>query len=212
MISGPATRRPFARPRALHIAACIALLAWCALAGRAQAADAAISFNRVLQDLAAVRSVDVPFTETRHIAILTKPLILHGSLIYRRPDFLEKKVTAPIHQRFTLNGDRITLVDAQGRKRTISLDMAPEVSSIVGAYRALLRGDRKALEFNYWTKFSARQDHWQLQLEPKSRKLSQVIKSVVIDGVNARITRITTEQASGDRSVMRIRAPVTHSG
>ncbi|WP_455385597.1 LolA-related protein [Acidihalobacter prosperus] len=180
-------------------------------AGSALAAES-ISFDRVLQDLAAVRAVDVPFTETRHIAILTKPLILHGTLIYRRPDFLEKKVTAPIHQRFTLNGDQVTLVDAQGEKRTISLDMAPEVSSIVGAYRALLRGDRKALEFNYWTKFSAQNNHWELQLEPKARKLSQVIKSVVIDGVSARITRITTEQANGDRSVMRLQAPAGQGG
>ncbi|MEJ2479692.1 MAG: outer-membrane lipoprotein carrier protein LolA [Acidihalobacter sp.] len=180
-------------------------------AGSALAAES-ISFDRVLQDLAAVRAVEVPFTETRHIAILTKPLILHGTLIYRRPDFLEKKVTAPIHQRFTLNGDQVTLVDAQGKKRTISLDMAPEVSSIVGAYRALLRGDRKALEFNYWTKFSAQKNHWELQLEPKARKLSQVIKSVVIDGVSARITRITTEQANGDRSVMRLQAPAGQGG
>jgi outer membrane lipoprotein-sorting protein len=211
MISGPKAFSAAVRLRAAHVAMLALLLMLGAAAGRAQAADS-ISFDRVLQDLAAVRSVDVPFTETRHIAILTEPLVLHGTLVYRRPDFLEKSVTSPIRQRFTLNGDRVTLVDAQGQKRSISLDMAPAVSSIVGAYRALLRGDRKALEFNYWTKFSAQQDHWQLQLEPKSRKLSQVIKSVVIDGVNARITRITTEQANGDRSVMRIRAPVTHSG
>ncbi len=211
MISGPKAFSAAVRLRAAHVAMLALLLMLGAAAGRAQAAGS-ISFDRVLQDLAAVRSVDVPFTETRHIAILTEPLVLHGTLVYRRPDFLEKSVTSPIQQRFTLNGDRVTLVDAQGQKRSISLDMAPAVSSIVGAYRALLRGDRKALEFNYWTKFSAQQDHWQLQLEPKARNLSEVIKRVVIDGVNARITRITTEQANGDRSVMRLQVPAGQGG
>ena len=211
MISGPKAFSAALSLRAAHVATLALLLTLCAMTGRAQAAGS-ISFDRVLQDLAAVRSVDVPFSETRHIAILTEPLVLHGTLVYRRPDFLEKSVTSPIRQRFILDGDRVTLVDAQGQKRSISLDMAPAVSSIVDAYRALLRGDRKALEFNYWTKFSAQQDHWQLQLEPKARKLSEVIKRVVIDGVNARITRITTDQANGDSSVMRLQAPAGQGG
>lgn len=185
------------------------LLTGCTWAGAAQAA---IGFGRVLHDLAAVRSVEVPFTETRHLAILTQPLVLHGTLIYRRPGFLEKQVNAPVRQRFTLDGNRITMVDAQGHKRSLSLGMAPAVAELVGAYRALLGGNRKALEFNFWTKFHATGDHWRLRLEPKARNLRQVISRVVIDGTNGRITRITTVQANGDRSVMRLLAPVSGGG
>lgn len=169
----------------------------------AQAA-AAIKFKTVLHDLAAVHSVDVAFTETRRLAVFDKPVVLHGRLIYRKPDFLEKRITSPIRQRFILNGDRVTLTDAQGQARTISLDMAPGLSGIVGAYRALLRGDRKALEFDYWTSFNAEGTHWRLELEPKNNMLKKVLKHVIIRGTSGRITLIDTEQANGDRSTMRL--------
>ncbi|APZ42059.1 LolA-related protein [Acidihalobacter ferrooxydans] len=169
-----------------------------------------ITFGQVLGDLANVQSIKVPFTEVRHLSILTRALTLHGELIYRKPDFLEKRITAPVKQRFTLNGNRITLVDAQGQTRSISLNMAPPaLSGIVDAYRALLRGDRNALEFNYWTTFRAQGRHWRLVLEPKARNLQNYLKNVTIDGDGARIETIDTRQANGDRSVMKMQPPAT---
>ena len=70
----------------------------------------------LMQVLSDVPSSRARFIETRHSALLKKPLVLSGRLVYRRPDRLEKHVQTPFEESIIDRG--IARVDhAAGRRR-----------------------------------------------------------------------------------------------
>ena len=76
------------------------------------------------------------FTETKTMAVLTKPLVLTGTLAYSRPDRVEKHVLAPYEEHLVVQGDQLTLVNKDGTKR-IGVKSHPLIWSFVEAIMPL---------------------------------------------------------------------------
>jgi len=177
-----------------------AALAWPALA-------AEFELPALMEMLASVAGAKDNFTETRHSAMLNAPLVLKGSLVYARPDRLEKNVLAPYEERTVIDGNSVTIDNRTlKQKRTFSLASSGPVSALVESMRATLAGDRAALERHYSVQLDGRADAWTLSLAPREPKLAAMIKRIQIAGVRERVKRIEIEEASGDRSVMLIGA------
>jgi len=177
-----------------------AVLAWPACAAEFELAA-------LMDMLAAVPSEKDSFTETKQSALLSEPLVLKGSLVYARPDRLEKNVLAPYEERTVIAGNSVTIDNRTlKQKRTFSLAASGAISALVESMRATLAGDRAALERHYSVQLEGRADAWTLSLAPREPKLAAMVKRIQIAGVRERVKRIDIEEASGDRSVMLIGA------
>lgn len=196
MISG---NRPARRPILAGLAALL-------LSGIALPAPAAESWG--LEDLfarfAKIPSSNARFTETREIGMLTTPLESSGTLSYRRPDFLEKRTLQPQPEGLRLEGDRLTLTQADGASRTLSVSAMPEIQTYVESIRATLRGDVPSIMRFYEVALEGAPQDWRMQLTPRAEEARKIVQRIVIAGGDATIRRIEVLQADGDRSVMTI--------
>lgn len=196
MISG---NRPARRPILTGLGALL-------LSGIALPAPAAESWG--LKDLfagfAKIPSSNARFTETREIGLLTAPLESSGTLTYRRPDFLEKRTLQPQPEGLRLEGDRLTLTQADGASRTLSVSAMPEIQTYVESIRATLRGDVPTLMRFYEVALEGTPQDWRMQLTPRAEEARQTVQRIAIAGRDATIRRIEVLQADGDRSIMTI--------
>jgi hypothetical protein len=143
------------------------------------------------------------FHEEKHMAMLTEPLQLSGTLHYVRPDQIEKRVTQPYVESLRINRDRLEW-DSQGRTRTLSLRSQPQIWALVESLRATLAGDLPALQRHYKVKLEGTRTHWSLTLEPRYASLSQFIEQIRMQGLDNQLREVEIVEANGDRSLMRI--------
>ena len=196
MISGI---RPARRPILAGLAALL-------LSGIALPAPAAESWG--LEDLfagfAKIPGSNARFTETREIGMLTAPLESSGTLSYRRPDFLEKRTLQPQPEGLRLEGDRLTLTQADGASRTLSVSAMPEIQTYVESIRATLRGDVPSIMRFYEVALEGAPQDWRMRLTPRAEEARKIVQRIVIAGGATTLRRIEVLQADGDRSVMTI--------
>lgn len=161
-----------------------------------------------LEDLfarfAAIGNSNARFVETREVSLLNAPLESSGTLTYRRPDFLEKRTLQPQAESLRLEGDRLTLTQADGASRTLSVSSMPEIQTYVESIRATLRGDVPTIMRFYEVALEGTAQDWRMQLTPRADEARAAVQRIVIAGREAVIRRIEILQADGDRSVMTI--------
>lgn len=174
-------------------------------AAPAVAGAATLTVAELMQMLGAVESENARFIETRHSALLKAPLVLEGTLTYRRPDRVEKHVLSPYDERITVEGGQITLDNrTQNRKKTISISGAPGIAALIESVRATRAGDLDALQRYFALQLEGSRDQWTLTLRPLDDQLGRYVSLLALSGSAARIDRITVEEAGGDSSVMEI--------
>ncbi|HEX6157466.1 MAG TPA: LolA-related protein [Burkholderiales bacterium] len=161
--------------------------------------------DALMREMAAVPASRSRFVETRHLALLSRPLELKGSLTYERPSRLAKHVEAPFDELLTVNGEALSLVNrTKGEQRFLSLREQPALRALVESVRSTLAGDRTQLERHYRLQFSGARDAWRLHLVPRDAQLRDYVESITLAGAAARLQRIEALESSGDRSVMTI--------
>jgi hypothetical protein len=158
---------------------------------------------QLMSGFAAVEQSRARFHEEKHLAMLTEPLQLSGTLHYVRPDQIEKRVTQPYAESLRINGNHLEW-DSQGRTRTLSLRSQPQIGALVESLRATLAGDLPALQRHYKLKFEGTRTHWSLRLEPRYPSLSQFIDEIRMQGLDNQLRQVEIVEANGDRSLMRI--------
>ena len=163
------------------------------------------NLDALMSEMAAVPASRTRFVETRHLAMLTHPLELKGSLSYERPDRLVKHVESPFDETLTVNGEVLSLVNmTRGERRSLSLREQPALGTLVESVRATLAGDRAQLERHYRVQFSGARDAWRLHLVPRATQVRAHVESITVSGAAARPQRIEVLESTGDRSVMTI--------
>jgi len=166
---------------------------------------AAWDVKTLMQEMAQVPSSHARFVETRHLAILTRPLELKGSLSYERPNRISKHVQSPFDELLTVEGDALTLVNkAKGEQRFLSLREQPALGALVEGVRATLAGDLARLERHYKVELSGAREAWSLRLAPRAAQVRAYVETITIAGSAARVGRIEVLETGGDRSVMTI--------
>jgi len=180
---------------------------WLALLSLASTLAFAQGWNldALMSEMAAVPASRTRFVETRHLAMLTQPLELKGSLSYERPNRLVKHVETPFDELLTVDGEALSLVNkTKGERRSLSLREQPALGALVEGVRATLAGDRAQLERHYRVQFSGRRDAWRLHLVPRATQVRAHVESITVSGAAARAQRIEVLESTGDRSVMTI--------
>jgi outer membrane lipoprotein-sorting protein len=174
------------------------------LAAATQLAAQALAPAELMRELARVESSRATFVETRRSALLKEPLVLRGTLAYRRPSSIEKHVTDPYDERIAIEGDVLTLENRRGRKLKTSVSGAPAVGALVEGIRATRAGDLAALERHFEVSVQGRRERWSMVLRPSAEEVARFVSTVTVSGAASRILRVEVEEAGGDRSVMEI--------
>jgi hypothetical protein len=174
------------------------------LLGSATAA-ADLDKQALMQLLGSAERASARYVETRHSALLTAPLISRGTLLYERPDRLEKHVSFPYDERIVLERGQMSIDNrTRGRKMLITITRAPGIAGLVESIRATRAGDLGALERFFEVEVGGNRDEWRLRLRPHDRELAEYVNAVTVKGAGPRIERIEVDERSGDRTVMEI--------
>jgi outer membrane lipoprotein-sorting protein len=148
------------------------------------------------------------FTETKTMTVLTKPLVLTGTLAYSRPDRVEKHVLTPYEEHLVVQGDQLTLVNKDGTRR-IGVKSHPLIWSFVEAIRASLAGEVEALRRFYHIKVEGTAKKWLLTLRPLDPQAASYLTSIRLMGQGNRLASVEIHETGGDRSVMTIHGPAS---
>lgn len=173
-------------------------------AATVHAADAPLTLERLLADIARAPAGEVAFRETRHSSALKAPLESSGVMRFRRPDFLEKHVTAPFNDRFAVEGDTVTIERGKGKPITLSLASQPVLRAFIEGIRGTLRGDLGTLKRYYRVELENAAAGWTIVLLPAEVEMGELVRMIRISGREARLQSVEVQEASGDRSVMRV--------
>ena len=144
------------------------------------------------------------FNETRHLALLDRPLESSGELRFTPPNRLERRTLAPGSDSLVVDGDVLTLERA-GRRHTLSLREHPEIAVFIESIRGTLAGNRAALERAYALALEGEAKRWILVLKPLSPAAAKFVARIEVSGRQADIHQVDIFQADGDRSLMTIR-------
>jgi len=178
--------------------------ATCGLATGA-AAGAEFGTRELMQALAEIQQASARFIETRYSPLLKSPIVLRGTLSYRRPDRLEKHVLSPYDERILIEGEQVT-IDNRTRdwKKTLSIAAAPGLAGLVASIRATRAGELRTLERFYRVEAGGNKERWWLRLRPHDPEIAEYLNTMTFKGSGPRVERIDVDEASGDRTVMEI--------
>jgi outer membrane lipoprotein-sorting protein len=149
-----------------------------------------------------VRSATAHFVERKFVQMLNQPLQSSGVLIYVAPDRLQKQTLTPARALLSVDGDRLTVEQTDGKMRNLSLSEVPEVGALVASIRATLAGDGATLTRYYSLTLTGNAGDWSLLLEPRDHRLRDLLTMIRIRGEGNAIRGIETVERDGDRTEM----------
>ncbi|GKS58031.1 fatty acyl CoA synthetase [Nitrospira sp.] len=158
----------------------------------------------LLARMATVQERHDSFTETRTMELLTQPVTLHGTLTYRRPHYIEKRIDRPHRERIAVDGATLSMTEGD-HSRELDIDSHPVIRAYVEGIRATLAGDVAALRRHYHIILDGSLSDWALRLRPLDTEAAEFLQSVTLRGTGTRIQAVEIHEVNGDRSVMSIR-------
>lgn len=158
--------------------------------------------DQVFASLARPAPATTPFVEARFSRLLERPIVVQGQLEYLGKDQLARTVTSPFQERTEIKGETV-VVAREGRKpRQFSLRRAPELRSMLGAFSAVLGGERAALERDFALASSGTAESWTFVLTPRSKGIARFVRDILIRGGTSEPRCLVVTEPDGDASVM----------
>jgi hypothetical protein len=148
-----------------------------------------LELTTVLENTTVTPPARVRFREERHNSMLSQPLILTGYLEYLEKGRLRKVVETPFSESFLVDGDRIEFA-RDGQIRTVALGRSKALQSMLGGIEAILAGRTDELSAVFDYELSGTAVAWTLQLKPRSRRLSQQLNGLQVNGDELAVTSI----------------------
>ena len=173
------------------------------LASVSLVSHAAADIDTLMQDLARQTGGRARFVETRPLAVLDRPVISSGEMLYQPPSRLEKRTLQPTSETMILDGNTLT-VERDDRRMSISVASRPEAQAFVESIRSTLSGNRQALEKHYQLELAGTPASWSLVLTPVDSAVSALIRRITVSGSGNQVRRIEYLQTDGDRSDLAI--------
>ncbi len=161
--------------------------------------------DRLMRLLAQRRHGEVTFVERDTLAVLSRPLVSSGVMIYDAPDHLEKRTLEPHPSSLILDHGELTVKHGD---RTYRLDLHDyqRVAPYVDAIADTLSGNRTALERLFKVRFAGSLAQWTLTLRPLDQHRSPLLL-ILIQGARDDIRTVRIFQTNGDHSRMTLGPP-----
>ena len=173
------------------------------LLGLCTGAQAAYSVDQLMAELAQHPGVRARFVEKRFMALLDKPVLASGDMVYSPPDRLEKRTLLPKPETLVLDKDTLSM-ERDKRRLSINLGSRPEAQAFVESIRSTLSGNRAALERHYTLQLQGSDTSWTLVLVPTEPAIAALLRRITINGSKGQVRLIEYLQTDGDRSELAI--------
>lgn len=177
------------------------VLPWLSFAMLPSLAMAAWDVDTLMKTLARQEGGRARFVETKTIALLDKPVVSSGELVYRPPSHLEKRTLKPRPELLVLEGDVLQLERGK-HKFSVRLSEQPEALAFVDSLRGTLAGDKAALEKSYKLKLDGTEQRWTLDLLPNDQRIASFVLRITFGGTRDKVEWIRWLQADGDSAEM----------
>jgi len=160
----------------------------------------------ILARMTALPAREARFVEHKLLSSLTEPLVSRGRLVFRPPGHLEKDTESPFRERLVIDGDTLTIAQAEAPPRTVPLDAQPALRALADTLRAALAGDLATLRRLYAVEEQGTAATWRLLLVPDRPGLRRVLARVTIDGGGIDLQQIDIQQTNGDEQRITMQA------
>ena len=164
----------------------------------------AIELQTLLNDIANSPEKSAHFTETRRAYFLDSPLVSKGSIEFKAPDSLIKRLTHPKMVEQRIEGDVVSLTQSEGSINVISLSAHRELALGINAMRWVLMGNMLALKETFELTLKEYKQLWQLELAPKNPDDISYISNISLIGKSNHITKINIQHTNGDTTKIEI--------
>jgi outer membrane lipoprotein-sorting protein len=189
----------------------LGVLPWLTFVALPLQAQAAWDVDTLMRSLAQHQGGRARFVETKNIALLDKPVVSSGELLYRPPSHLEKRTLKPKSELMVLDGDTLQLERGK-QKFSVRLSEQPEALAFVDSLRGTLSGDKATLEKSYKLKLDGSEQRWTLDLLPNDQRISGFVLRITFGGTKDKVEWIRYLQADGDSSEMTIQPIASGEG
>jgi hypothetical protein len=158
----------------------------------------------LMEKLAEVKEAELTFVELRTSSFLLNKLKLTGRMNYRAPDFIQKIIESPFHEKIEIDGDKLSIEKTPTRGEPIlkqySIASSEVLSTAVEGIQATLAGNLSVLTESYEVEMTGDVSDWSVRLIPKSPEALQQIEKIEISGSDRLIKLIETFNADGDET------------
>lgn len=184
----------------------LAAIAGCALACTLFAAPASAqppTLERLLEAFSELPGLEARYREEKQIALLAVPTRSEGRIYFANPDRLLRRQTSPEPATALIADGRLRF--RQGDETTeLSIEDNPVLRGFVDSFRAVLAGDREALERYYEAELEPRpddgEDAWTLTLRPRDEALRRFLRRITMRGEGVVIERMRMVEVNGDET------------
>lgn len=156
----------------------------------------------VLKPFANLVGVKVDFVEEKRIALLTKPLVNRGTVLFMAPNSLVRRVDSPSSSAIWLKAGELWVRDKTGERKLDVTRWGP-ANVLINSFLYVLRGDYISLGKHYQIDLTCDNAAWSMRLTPRQADLARIVRFMVINGRGADAESLELLDGSGDRSVTR---------
>ena len=169
------------------------------LLGLCTGAQAAYNVDQLMTELAQQPGGRARFVEKRYLALLDKPVLASGDMVYSPPDRLEKRTLLPKPETLVLDKNTLTM-ERDKRRLSVNLGSRPEAQAFVESIRSTLSGNRAALERHYALQLQGSSAQWTLVLVPTEPGIAALLQRITVTGSKGQVRLIEYLLSDGDRS------------
>lgn len=145
------------------------------------------------------------FSEERRLILLTEPVRLEGTLLFRAPGRLEKHTMSPQREDLVVEGEWVT-VSLPDKHADLRLNIAddPALHGLLFSLQSLLTGKPERLSEIFAVEAWGGADSWILRLKPGPPDLAERILVIRVTGEGRWIRTIELWETTGDYLIMSI--------
>ncbi len=181
------------------------LLLLLALVGDPAAGEACEDRADLIAAFAAVETVQARYTETKHIKLMSEPLVSSGTVVLVKPDRLRMDMVEPVRQSVVVDGAKIRVMhhDLDTVQR---VDLGPnaDARAIVRSILLAMSGQVDLLDDEYGCSLAETPaGEVQLDLTPLTSPMKSMIRSLqVVLGPDRSLRQVTIREEGDDTSVL----------
>jgi outer membrane lipoprotein-sorting protein len=159
----------------------------------------------LIAGFAAVQTVHASYTETKHIALMSAPLVSSGTVVLVKPDRLRMDMVEPVRQSVVVDGAKIRVVHHDlGTEQRVDLGPNADARAIVRSILLAMSGQVDLLGEEYGCTLDEAPDgEVQLDLTPLRSPMKEMIRSLqVVLGPNRTLRQVTIREEGDDTAVL----------
>lgn len=160
----------------------------------------AITLDEVCKNSLAQSVTTGEFKQEKSAKALKRPLISSGEFIISKEGIVWK-TKKPFSSTMVVSESAIIKISADGKKSMINAEENSVFKGVSSMLSSIFKGDKKALEENFFVSFEDKGESWSAILLPKDKTIKSSVSSITMSGKTAEgdFSTVEIEQANGDK-------------